>query len=101
MGNLLKSIQSRKNNFLMSFIFLNLLKKNKYSEFLPIIGFFYILTHVVACIWHLLATNSNDHQSWIYRTGYINYGHLDRYFASLYFVYQTVLKFLTFSRLLQ
>ena len=90
MIKLLKNMENKGKTDFVSTMIHKLLKGNKYSELIPIMAFIYIVSHVVACLWHFFAFTSNDPDAWVYRTGYINEGKGNRYFASLYFVFQTV-----------
>lgn len=100
MVKLLRNMENKgKSTNFVSFLLIQILKKSTYSELFPIMGFIYLVCHVVACMWHFFAFTSQDPEAWIYRTNYVDEGIWNRYFASLYFVFQTVIVLL--SRLLQ
>jgi hypothetical protein len=59
-------------------------------KIMTIIFFVWIISHIIACVWHYLGYYQDDGYNWITRSDFRNEPTLDRYMVSLYFVYQTV-----------
>ena len=55
--------------------------------------FILLFNHVFACLWHLVAANSSDHNNWIINNGLSNSSIFERYITSLYWITQTVVSF--------
>ena len=59
-------------------------------KMLIIMVFTWLISHMVACVWHFLALAEDDGSSWLTNSGYRDESLLDQYTTSLYFVFQTV-----------
>jgi len=57
---------------------------------LPYYIFGLVSTHIFACLWHFLSLNDENVDSWLFRYHYDSEAPIDRFVASLYYVYTTV-----------
>lgn len=60
-----------------------------YFSVIPLYILVLLLAHIAACIWYYIS-DSDDPNSWLYRYSYRGEGLVDRYWASLYFIYTTL-----------
>lgn len=61
-----------------------------YFSILPFYLFGLIIAHIFSCVWHFLSFRDGNADSWLRRYGYDSSTPMEKYTASLYYVYSTI-----------
>ena len=85
-----RSKANKRNNRLVSKFFSYFEGDSIIRRMIPIFFFIWLISHIVACVWHFIAYFEDDGNTWISKMGFRDESPVDRYVISLYFVSQTI-----------
>jgi len=85
----IKLNQSGKKTFLSKFINYFTKSESAMMSIVPVFLLSLCIAHLLACGWYYLATLSDNPDTWLYRYQFADEFWIDRYFASMYYIYTT------------